>query len=302
MNLVSDGRLSELNRENLLLDGATGTELNRRGIDTRVPLWSARALTSDQGLQVLRQVHRDYLEAGATVLTANTFRTHRRALANTGYDSQSLTRLAVEAARDAIEQWGGEAARVAGSLSPLEDCYRPDQVPSEKACRTEHAERLQHLADAGVDLIVIETMNSIREAVIAAQLAVATGLPTWVCFVCGQDGRILSGESVALAAESLLPLGINAIGVNCAPADSLEIPLTELRAFCGPEFPLVAYGNIGYADATNGWVNTDAVDPDVYVRYAEHWPAQILGGCCGTTPAHIRRLHDWRYGHGRESH
>ncbi|MFO0820071.1 MAG: homocysteine S-methyltransferase family protein [Pirellulales bacterium] len=300
MSRVSDRRLGELKLENLLLDGATGTELNRRGIDTRVPLWSARALTSDQGLQTLRQIHRDYLDSGATVITANTFRTHRRALANTGYDSQSLTRLAVEAARDAIEQWGG-IGQVAGSVAPLEDCYRPDLVPSEKACRAEHAERLQHLADAGVDLILIETMNSIREAVIAAQLAVATGLPTWVCFVCGQDGRILSGESLTLAAEFLLPLGIEAMGVNCGPADSLGKPLTELRAICGPEFPLVAYGNIGYADAKEGWVNTDAVDPEVYVRYAERWPAQILGGCCGTTPAHIRRLHDWRHGHGRQT-
>jgi homocysteine S-methyltransferase len=163
-------------------------------------------------------------------------------------------------------------------------------VPADDECRAEHSERIHHLVEAGVDLLLIETMNSIREAVIAAKLATITGRPTLVSFACDREGRILSGESVALAAEMLLPLGVKALGVNCGPAHTLAKPLAELRAVCGPDFPLIAYGNIGYADEAQGWINTDAVNPDSYLQTAQTWPAQIVGGCCGTTPEHIRKL------------
>ena len=275
--------------ERLLLDGATGTELNRRGVDTGLPLWSANALTSDTGLNTLRQIHLDYLNAGADILTANTFRTHRRVLAGKGHDARELTRRAVATAQEAVAEFG-QAARVAGSVAPLEDCYRPDLVPPDDECRAEHSERIHHLVEAGVDLLLIETMTSIREAVIAAKLATITGRPTWVSFVCDREGRILSGESVAFAAERLMPLGVNALGINCGPAHTLAKPLAELRAICGPDFPLIAYGNIGYADEKDGWINTDAVDPENYLHHAQTWPAQIVGGCCGTTPGHIRKL------------
>lgn len=280
--------------ELLLLDGATGTELNRRGLDTGLPLWSANALATDTGLRILRQLHLEYLNAGADILTANTFRTHRRALAGKGHFAREWTRRAVAIAQEAVAEHG-QRAQVAGSVAPLEDCYRPDLVPTDDECRAEHSERIQHLVDSGVDLLLIETMNSTREAVIAAKLATITGRPTWVSFACDREGRILSGESVAVAAEMLIPLGVKALGVNCGPAHTLAKPLAELRAICGPDFPLIAYGNIGYADAAQGWINTDALSPESYLKYAQTWPAQIVGGCCGTTPDHIRKLRAGRH-------
>jgi len=284
-----NGNLNRVKGERLLLDGATGTELNRRGVDTGLPMWSANALTADAGLNVLRQIHLDYLNAGADILTANTFRTHRRALAGNGHDARELTRRAVMTAQEAVAEFG-KPAQVAGSVAPLEDCYRSDLVPPDDECRAEHSERIQHLVNAGVDLLLIETMNSIREAVVAAELATITGRPTWVSFVCDSEGRILSGESAAMAAEVLMPLGVKALGVNCGPAHTLAKPLAEMRAVCGPAFPLLAYGNIGFADKAQGWINTDAVNPESYLQYAQTWPVQIVGGCCGTTPEHIRRL------------
>ena len=279
----------------LLLDGATGTELNRRGVDTGLPLWSANAFLSDQGQAVLKRIHCDYLEAGAQILTANTFRTHRRALAASGNQERGLefTRRAVELARSAIRDTHGEGERfIAGSLSTLEDCYRPDLVPPDAECRAEHSERIHHLIESGVDLILIETMNSVREASIAARLAAISGTPVIVSFVCDPYGRILSGESLTDAARELLPLGLVALGVNCGPAPFLSRPLEELRGACGPDMPLIAYGNIGYADAEQGWINTDAESPEAYSEYASGWPAQIIGGCCGTTPEHVRHLRD----------
>jgi S-methylmethionine-dependent homocysteine/selenocysteine methylase len=278
-----------VNSKLLLLDGATGTELNRRGVDTGLPLWSANALATAAGLNVLRQVHLDYLNVGADIITTNTFRTNRRVLAGTGFSAHELTSRAVATAREAVAEFG-KPALVAGSLSSLEDCYRPDLVPPANECLDEHTERIHHLVDGGVDLLLIETMNTIREAVIAAKIAAATGLPTWVTFVCDKKGCILSGESLTHAAEILMPLGVKALGVNCMPAHTLAQPLTELRAICGETFPLVAYGNIGYVDDEQGWINTDSTAPEGYLQHAQSWPAQIIGACCGSTPEHIRKL------------
>ena len=286
--------LTRLNKtEPLLLDGATGTELARRGVDTGLPLWSANALLTEEGMHALKQIHADYLAAGADIITANTFRTHVRALAPSGNGQRALelTGRAVEIARKAIAEAPGDKPRfLAGSISTLEDCYRPDLVPPEDECRAEHSERVHHLVACGVDLLLLETFNTIHEAVIAAKLATISGTPVIVSFVPDSAGRILSGEALTEAAHQLLPLGVVALGVNCGPTPNLATPLEELRSACGPDFPLIAYGNIGYPDERVGWINTDSEDPLVYCQHAAHWPVHIVGGCCGTTPAHIAQL------------
>jgi homocysteine S-methyltransferase len=279
----------------LILDGATGTELNRRGVDTGLPLWSANALLTEKDSRVLQDIHEDYLRAGADIITTNTFRTHRRALAPSGKADRALdlTRRAVDVARAAIAAVPADRPRfVAGSISTLEDCYRPDLVPADDQLRAEHSERVHHLLECGVDVFLIETINTIREASIIAKLAAITGTPVIVSFVCDRDGKILSGESLADAAKELLPLGISAIGVNCGPTPNLARPLSELQSACPKDFPLIAYGNIGYADEKVGWVNTDAEKPSAYCEHAAHWPVKIVGGCCGTAPAHVAALRE----------
>ena len=277
----------------LILDGATGTELNRRGVDTGLPLWSANALMNDRDAKILQQIHEDYLRAGADIVTTNTFRTHRRALALSGYADRAfeLTRRAVNIARAAIVNVPSDNPRyLAGSISTLEDCYRPDLVPPDNELRAEHSEQIHHIVECGVDLILIETINTIRESVIMAKLAAISGIPVVVSFVCDREGKLLSGETFTDAAHQLLPIGVAAIGVNCGPTPFLEKPLAELQKICGINFPLIAYGNIGYADEKVGWINTDSENPEVYREHAIHWPAKIIGGCCGTTPEHISKL------------
>src|SRR6478736_4559620 len=135
----------------LLLDAAMGTELQRRDADTRLPLWSARALFQDP--ELVWTVHSDESGAGADILTANTFRTHARSLAAAGADADAaeLTAQAVGLAHRAAAVPRREIF-VAGSLSPLEDCYRPDLAPDDAALAREHGAQARRLADAGVDL------------------------------------------------------------------------------------------------------------------------------------------------------
>jgi homocysteine S-methyltransferase len=274
----------------ILLDGATGTELNRHGIDISLPLWSASAIESAP--DVLRQIHSEYISAGAEILTANTFRTHKRNLIEAGQGDRAgeLTQRAIEIARSAA----GDSAWVAGSQAPLEDCYFPQGVPDDEALKREHAALSRNLADAGVDLILVETQNTIREAVAAAHAATRTGIPTFVSFVCGMDGRLLSGETLADAVTAVLPLQPAALLVNCIPAESALSRLEELKA-AAPNIPFGAYANIGKQEPDGSWIDSDAVDPECYARYAESWlniGAKLIGGCCGTTPEHIQKMKD----------
>lgn len=273
----------------LLLDGAIGTELNRRGVDTRLPLWSTWALL--EAPDALAAIHEEYLAAGADIITTNTFRTHRRSLQKAGLGDQAanLTAQAVKIARRAAGERPG--VWVAGCVAPLEDCYEPEEVPDAAALRAEHREMVAHLLDARVDLLLVETMNSIREAVAATEAALETGLPTIVGFVCGRDPFLLSGEPVADAARTLASLGPDLIAVNCTPTPDIEVSLREILD--NTSLPTGAYGNVGYADEEQGWVNTASVEPAAYARHAAGWVrvgARLVGSCCGTGPAHTVAL------------
>jgi S-methylmethionine-dependent homocysteine/selenocysteine methylase len=291
----------------LLLDGATGTELDRRGVDTSLPLWSARALI--EAPAVVRAIHANYINAGADIITANTFRTHRRTLARAGLGQRTheLTQFAVRLAREAIEQSGREVF-VAGSMSPLEDCYSPSLVPPDDELRVEHAEMANDLAEAGCQVLLIETMNTIREAVIATEATQSTGLPVCVSFVVGLGGRppdqltlptdagtetitLLSGESIEAAVNAVRSLQPAVIMINCVPLAHTDRAFDLLRAaYAGP---IGLYANVGHANDDTGWTLTDDVLPEAYAHQAQRWlqhGAAIVGGCCGTTPDHIAAI------------
>jgi homocysteine S-methyltransferase len=275
----------------LLLDSAMGTELQRRDANTAVPLWSARALLEDP--ELVWTVHSDEAGSGAEILTANTFRTHARTLAKAGlaHRSAELTSLAIRLAHQAASVRGREIF-VAGSLSPLEDCYRPDQTPDQESVEREQMSQARFLADAGVDLILAETHNSIREAVAAARAAKQTGLPVVVSIVTDGAGRLLSGETVEEAGHALEALEPDALGINCVPAGRLDADLARLAAVARGR-PLAAYGNLGLPAEGPGWAFSEELEPEAYAELASKWVAlgaRIVGGCCGTTPAHTRAL------------
>jgi S-methylmethionine-dependent homocysteine/selenocysteine methylase len=267
----------------LLLDGATGTELERLGVDCALPLWSARALLDAPG--VVEAIHRSYAQAGVDLVTANTFRTQRRTLARAGLGDRAreLTALAVELARRACAR----AARpplVLGSAPPLEDCYEPSRVPDDAALAREHGEHARHLAEAGVDAVLVETMNTTREAVAAARAAREAGLDCIVSFVPDAGGRLLSGEPLGGALDAVAALAPLAVGVNCGPPAVLARCLPALRA---TELPVALYPNSG-AFSPDGVA--PVLSPDAFATALRGWGeagARFLGGCCGTGPAHL---------------
>jgi S-methylmethionine-dependent homocysteine/selenocysteine methylase len=276
-----------------ILDGAVGTELWGRGVSTAGPLWSGNAIVNAPA--VLAAVHRDYAAAGATVHTAATFRTKRR---SAGADWEDLTRRAVEIAREAVP----EGHRIAGSLAPLEDCYRPDRAPTDRnLLLREHGELAAALAGAGVDLLLAETFAAPDEALAATEACVATGIETWVALTAGPEGDLLTPEKLAEAARRCVGAGASAVLVNCVPA-SKTLPYVEALSGAGVRFG--AYANAGAKSEGIGWLPGPKVGAGAarYADLARTWlaaGATILGGCCGTGPAHIEAVARMIAGEGK---
>ncbi len=280
----------------LLLDGATGTELSRRGVDTSLPLWSARALLDDAGTAVLCDIHADYAAAGADVLVTNTFRTTLRALGRAGVGDrwEELNRRAVEAARAGARSARGPCL-VAGGLAPLEDCYRPDLVPSPEACRDEHRRQADLLVTLGVDLLILETMNCGREAEAATTAARETGVDLLISFCPAPPDRLLSGEPIREAIPGVIEAAgprLRGLLLNCAPPETLEAILPEFASI-SPGLPHGVYAHLGEPDDRIGWRLPDRHDPERYAAWIEKRldeGIRIVGGCCGTSPDHVAAL------------
>jgi S-methylmethionine-dependent homocysteine/selenocysteine methylase len=253
----------------LILDGAMGTELIARGVPAPSPGWSAQAI--DSAPNVVATIHRAYAAAGARVHTANTFRTKRRQL---GERWKELARRAVAIARAAVPV----DHVIAGSIAPLEDCYRPDLSPAEP--RREHRELARVLADAGADVLLCETFANTREAAIAVEEAVATGKPTWAALTAGPDGALLTPAELERGARECVARGAEAVLVNCVAAERTLAYVERLREIGRP---FGAYANFFGRSAP----------AEDYALFARSWVdtgASMVGGCCGTGPAHVAAL------------
>lgn len=273
----------------VLLDGPTGTQLESRGVDTGGPIWSTRAVLERP--DAVRAVHRDYVDAGAEVLTAVTFRADRRSFRRAGKSEeawQEAVHAAVRLAREAADE-APQPVWVAGSLAPLGDCYAPEEVPVQEVLVDEHGRFAEVLKDAGVDLILVETMNTVREAEAAARAARATGSRVWVSLIVQEGARLLSQEPLAPALAALRQEA-DVLLVNCASVPSVDQAIPVLRE---SGRPWGAYANGSLQGPRTGWSPEAEVGPKAYVDAARSWLDQgsrVLGSCCGTGPAHIRAL------------
>lgn len=284
----------------VVLDGGLASELQRRGQHVRAPQWTNEPLFTNNGRDLLRSIHTEYVDAGADVITANTFRTGLRALRRIGLDerdSARLTTLAVQEARSAAGSKRGRRPLVAGSVAPVEDCYRPDLVPSDKELVAEHRWLARQLSGAGVDFILAETMNSLKEARIVIESARGADLSVVVSFVCTSGARILSGEQLKVAAQEAQDIGAEAVLVNCTSPSDTEEAIAVLRDHC--RIPIGAYPNLEDRSTIADWTPVDRHVPSVwsaeeFASMAATWlhtyRLSVIGACCGSAPEHIAAL------------
>ena len=299
---LADGEL-------LLLDGGTGSELQRRGISVSrgvseangatLGAWSATAM--EDAPEVVRAIHEDYLRVGADIITANSYNTNRGQLGAVGlaHRMEEFSRLAIELARQARDRMNPNAY-VAGAIAPTNrfpQGWDPSRVPPREELLREWGDQAAVLADAGADLILIETMSAIFQLQPAVEVAKATGLPVFLGIHATPQGTMSSGETMEQLVEALKGMEPEAILLMCRPPQDVSATLPNLRAaFDGP---IGAYANIGYGKSKEPtrWqyhnIDIGHNTPVHYAQFAQAWidmGAQIIGGCCATTPEHIAAL------------
>ena len=292
----------------VLLDGGTGTELEKRGADMNDDAWCGPANISHR--EMLEQVHLDYIHAGAEIITTNTYATTRLMLEPAGYGDriEEIYRSACAAALQARERGEVELGRsgvlVAGSLSHMvpmsssgaESADPYSGVGREKFCAALH-EAAGLLKDGGCDLILLEMMYHPQRFQCVLEAALATGLPVWAGFSArrGENGEVLSffrEDNIPLEElTSLLPpKGIDAAGIMHSNVNITGPALDILRRSF--EGPLYAYPDSGFFRMPN-WQFEDIISPPELTAYAIDWIADgvsAVGGCCGLSVEHIEAL------------
>ncbi|MEM7533752.1 MAG: homocysteine S-methyltransferase family protein [Chloroflexota bacterium] len=278
----------------ILLDGGMGQELRRRGLNADAKVAGLALLESPT---VVRDVHQEYIAAGAEVITTWNYAVTPQRLAHSGLSDRlgEMTRVAVEMANKARGDRAG--VRVAGSLPPLRASYEPN-TQDIIAMAAEYAEIAEHLAP-GIDLFICETMSSAGEAVAAASAAAIYGKPIWVSLTLRDegDGLLRSGETVEAALAALDGIPVEAILFNCCDTGAITYALPHLRT--RTDLTIGAYAN-AFTPIPKDWKRDGVrlrdlrdLTPVEYAQVVDQWlsmGAEIVGGCCGIGPAHIAYL------------
>lgn len=280
----------------IVIDGATGSELQARGAPISAIAWTASASLSHY--ETLVDVHADYIRAGADVITANTFATNRFVLEAAGLGAQyerinEAAMAAAVAARDAA----GKPIAVAGSISCLPPGFDVQNYPGERAEKAGYLELAETLAALGADLLMLEMMEDARHSRWALEAVKSVGLPVWL----GVSGRMSSTRDTVVAydfpdislrecLEALLDLAPDVVSIMHTPCDAVAPSVEILRGLW--HGPMGAYPEVGSFDAVRR-ERTAHTSPSELAAYALDWyrlGVRVFGACCGSHPVHITSL------------
>ena len=283
-----------------ILDGAMGSELIRWGMELPEHIWSAAANLTNP--ELVLKIHREYVDAGADYITANTFRTTPRAFGKLDslvagsvevnkkdavLNSRNSLFTAVELAKEAARN----SVKVLGSIASLEDCYSPELFPGKNTAITEFRQLGGWLSDAGVDILLLETMNSIAEAEAGLIALQSFELPIWVSFVMKDDEHLLSGDLLLDALTLLQDHSVNTVLLNCNPLQRTEKAMILLTENWTGKWGI--YPNLGIGEPSPNGRITKYESMEKFTALMEKaidLGASVVGACCGSTPEQIGEL------------
>ena len=281
-----------------LLDGSIGQELVKRAGKAPTPLWSTTVMIDQP--DILRDVHAEYFNVGASVATTNTYPVLHDRLVRAGLQDQieTLWAQAVKSAQSARNAHG--SGRIAGSIGPLIASYRPDICPSAAEAEELYKDVVDALAPH-VDLLLIETMSSVDQADGALRAAMKSGRPVWLAVsVEDFDGsKLRSGENLADLAPVLNRHDTDAILINCSRPEAVSTAVDIVAQFGRPfgayanGFTKIAQGFLKDAPTVDALQERSDLSPAAYADFAMGWidqGATIVGGCCEVGPDHIAEL------------
>tara|TARA_B100001179_G_scaffold69863_1_gene48819 strand:- start:598 stop:1500 length:903 start_codon:yes stop_codon:yes gene_type:complete len=290
-----------------LLDGGMGTEIRRRGCNVPSHLnsiWSAQALMDNP--EVVRQIHTDYINAGADIIITNNYAVTHNLLKRKNIEEKlnELTLISINLANEA-RNLTGKRIKIAASLPPLDTSYRADLVEDFKSIVKKYTEIVDLVKDK-VDLVIIETMSSIAEAKGTLEACKNIDIPTWLGFTLHGNrlNTLPSGENIKDAIKFAEKYNPDAYLINCCAANIVTEALKVIPQVT--KKPYGGYANaevvISFSDKQGEIVNAEfeqenngkIINADHYAQIANQWindGATIIGGCCHTSPEHIQKLY-----------
>ena len=294
--------IEKLKKSELIIhDGAIGTELQKRGVSMDGS-WCGTASLQDN---ILKQVHTDYILAGSQIITTNTYASSRIMLKSAGFEKRfkEVNLKAVESALKAREETGYKDVIVAGSISHRYPIADGDTISnaSIQVSKLELQEATEEMAllltKNGCDVILLEMMYRPERMKIIFDIVTKINIPIWVCFSCRKSEK---GEILSLTDETIVPFSemitiskeynFDALGIMHTSEDILGECINMVKTnFNGP---ILAYPDTGGWLSPN-WIFDNVIEPEKFREKAKDWyalGAQIIGGCCGTSPDHIRAL------------
>ena len=289
--------------ETILMDGGMGSEIERRGLISPTT-WSGGPMLTHP--EAVREIHQEYIEAGAEIIITNTFGTGRDMLEVGGIEDKIVeaNKLGIEAAVQARKNAGAEdSVVIAASVSTMRPKAQAEvPVPYEKALET-YREQLGELAKGGPDVVVGEMLVRISDTLAVIDAAAELGLPVWVGLSLVRDGDGLylgiqdrhGGETLQDAMDAIEGKDIAAVFIMHTPVDDTGPGLETVKENWSGTFGAYAH----FPRSASSPSQPDAMAPDKYLEYAKGWSeqgARIIGGCCGTRPDHIRALREWLAG------
>ena len=299
----------------LVLDGSMSTPLENMGVGLNTKLWTARALADC--LEKIKQVHKNYLKAGADCGITCSYQATIPGLMGIGYTKEQAEELIVKSVgifQEAREEWWQEEGKDGKRVWPL--ClasvgpygayladgseYRGNYGVSEETLYEFHKHRMELLWEAGADLLLMETQPSLKEALTEAKIAEEIGADYWISFSCMDEKHINEGEKIAECAKIFSQDAykyphLKMLGANCTKPVYISRLIRELRA--GTDLPIAVYPNSGeeYDPITKTWHGTN--DKRTFYDYALSYfqnGATAVGGCCTTVESHIRQAAEAR--------
>ncbi len=293
----------------LITDGAAGTHLESMGCDLNDELWTAKVLKESP--QLIKQLHRDYFQAGSDFGVTVSYQATIEGYINKGLtraEAIDLIKASASLLLEARDEWWKEEGQsdnrrypiTAASIGPygafLADGseYRGDYELSKDELKKFHKDRIEILWDQGVDLIAAETIPRLDEALVIAEIVQELNAKCWITFSAQNESQICNGQDISECIRALEAFDcVVAVGVNCTAPQFIGGLIEKINSVT--DKPIVVYGNLGnsYDPNSKTWCEHDKDGATSYLNYAQQWKnlgARIIGGCCGTTPNEIKQI------------
>lgn len=293
----------------MVIDGAMATELEAMGCDLNDELWSAKILVENP--ELIKKVHVSYFEAGADCGTSASYQATVAGYMKRGFsekEAEGLIRRSVDLLIAAREDWWENGGKESGRVYPLVAAavgpygafladgseYRGGYTVSDEELKEFHKRRMKILWDEGAEILAVETVPSLREALVCAKICEEIGAECWISFSCKNSSEICEGTKISECAKALDAYGcVKAIGLNCTAPHFVEGLIKEIKSVS--KKPIIVYPNSGehYDPVTKTWHGNK--DGMTYGMFAEQWydaGATLIGGCCRTTPENIEEVYN----------